>query len=158
MRDRNLPKTKDEIEAAELAKALERNDGAGNVAEELLETAALLRHAGTRSELGDERKKALLKRVLQDSPPTRETRWWAGWSTRWVAGTALASAVAALALVLALQRDEEMLPTTLPPPPETLLAAQLAAVGGAGDVLDTEMAHYRGDVYGALSRRYGAGE
>lgn len=158
MKDQDVPKPEEEIEAKELAKALEGREKTGRAPEDAFETAAMLRYTSGRNQLSKERKEALLERVLDDPTTAEPPSWWASWSFRWIVSTGLASGVAALALVVALQGDEELFPTTLPPPSEDLLAAQMAAVSGEQGAFEMEMSRYRSDVYGALSRRYGAGE
>ena len=156
--DHDDPTPEEKQQAAELARALDSNERYGGVSEELLETAALLKHTRPSVDLDPVKKAAILEQLLERDVQKPEPSWWAAIASRWATGAALASAVAVLALVVVVKRSGEMLPTELPPPSHGLLAAQLAAVSGSASSLETEMAHYRGEVYGALSRRYGAGE
>jgi hypothetical protein len=143
------PPTGAELREAELlARALEDPPRPGtdvSPVEEALGAAWMLR-ASRRGDLGELRARAVLDRAWPE-------RSWP--IPRRVAVAALAAAAAAVALV-ALRPHR---PAELPRAPVPLLRAQLAAARpgppAALAQLETEMAAYREQLYGALGRAYG---
>lgn len=159
--------TEDDIEAQEraeaeaLAHALERGAARGELPEDALQTAALLRYSAGGGELAADREEAVLADVLADAERMAERRaaaprpaaapWW-----RWLLGFGTAAAVVALILVLAWPRAA-VAPAELPAPDPSLVSAGLARLSDeAGDdaAYREALSGYRASVYGALGARY----
>ncbi len=147
------PTPEEEREAAALAASL---DGATPVesppAREALATAALVREGREGGLLADDRRDAVLDRVLAAETRARPRR-----VLRWVVPSLAVAAAAALAMVALRPGDKSTArATALPGPSASVLRAQLdVARGGDPSRLDEEMRVYRRDVYAALRRRYG---
>ncbi len=145
-------------EAEALARALERGSADEELPEDALQSAALIRYGAGGGVLREEREDAILEEVLAAAdrvrarPKAAAVPWW-----RWLFGAAGLAAVTALLLVI-LTSGEAGAPTALPSPDARLIEAQLARIEdrSADARFDEAMQSYRGDVYAALERRYGA--
>jgi len=148
-------------EAEALAHALERGSARGELPEDALQTAALLRYSAGGGELAADREEAVLAEVLADAqkiagrradaPTPAAAPWW-----RWLLGFGTAAAVIALILLLAWPRAE-VTPTELPAPDPSLLSAglsRLASEGADDDAYREALSGYRTSVYDALGARY----
>lgn len=140
-------------EAASLAAALDgvAAAGSGEPPDDALAAAALVREGHGGGQLGDERRDAVLERVLVAEARARPRR-----VLRFVLPSLALAAAAALALVVLRPGARSVAPTELPDPAGSVLRAQLdVARGGDPSRLDEEMRAYRREVYAALRRRYG---
>ncbi len=142
-------------EAYALARALERGHATDDLPDAAFQTAALLRHAGTGSELSSTRADAVLTDLLlgiqepteEAAAPARALQLW-----RWLVGASGVAALVALALWLTRPAPE---PTVLPGPSAALISAQIGRLSGDDEGYGVAMQSYRSDVYGALEGRYG---
>jgi hypothetical protein len=148
-------------EAEALAQALDRGTGGPDLPEDALEAAALLRYSRDGGALAPAREDAILDEVLAAGEraharkPERERSvpWW-----RLLFGFAGVAAIAVLVL-LVLDIDEAPRGAALLPAPSAgLIEAQLARLEDprADERFEREMREYRGEVYAAISARYGA--
>ncbi|MFK7989881.1 MAG: hypothetical protein AB8I08_27930 [Sandaracinaceae bacterium] len=143
-------------EAEALARALERGHADDDLPEVAFQTAALLRHAGTGSELPQDRADAVLSELLEavDARPapgassSAPRLFW-----RWLVGASGVAAMVALALWLTRPAPT---PTALPAPSAALISAQMGRLSGDDEGYAVAMEGYRSDVYGALRGRYQA--
>lgn len=163
MVDDEAATAQEDRQADALARALEREGGADDLPEDALEAAALLRYSLDGGELPADRKAAILEEVLSTArapgraAPSDRPRGLAPWRRwLWPAGGLAAAASVALALWVTVHNPSVPEPTRLPAPTAALLAVQLQAAGGSGDVaqLSGEMRTYRHEMYAALGRRY----
>lgn len=145
-------------EAEALAAALERGHAGDDLPEDALKVAAMLRYSAGGGALSSERHDAILEDVLKSADRVaarhREAAPRSIW--RWLFGAAgLTTAVAAALLIVLRPRPVD--PSALPTPSAALVSAQIARLSGEDDAeLDEAMRGYRGDVYAALTERYGA--
>lgn len=153
------------LEAEALARALERGSADEALPDDALQTAALLRYSADGGALSKAREDALLSEVLETAERVAARRpeeppaagWW-----RWLLGLVGVGAAVAAALLLVMRDPGPVEPTALPSPEAALLTAQMQrlSAGAAGEPSDEDfeqaMRSYRGDVYAALSSRYGA--
>jgi hypothetical protein len=149
------PTEKEREEAEALARALEGDGTPGDIPDDALEAAALLRRSREGGDLDPGRQRAILEKVLPDEPPARRSGW-----LRWLVPVGSA---AALALVVALWTStsfESRAPAqgaALPRPSARLLRAQASAASGDARELASlagEMNVYRRDLYAVLADRY----
>lgn len=147
-------------EAEALARALERGSADGELPDDALSAAALIRYGAGGGVLRREREDAVLEEVLAAADRVRERKaapssgvpFW-----RWLFGAAGLAAAVALVLLIVTGPGEAS-PTALPAPDARLIEAQLARLGdpAADERFDEAMRGYRGDVYAALEARYGS--
>jgi hypothetical protein len=153
MNNREVPE-REKSEAEALANAL-NGDRARPVAENIptdaLEVAGLLRVSREDAGLSDERRDAILKKVLFLGETEKRRVSWLRWL---VPAGGLAAATAILALTLTASSG----PTPLPRPDKSLLETQAAVAAGnrqAVAVLQTKMRQYRREMYKTFTENYG---
>lgn len=148
-----------ELEQAEaLASALDRGRASEALDDGALQTAALLRYSRDAGELPAARRDAILEDVLGHADAAAAKRaasapapWW----RRWGLALGLAAAVA-IAMMIVIRPGSEPIATELPAPSASLLEGLLArGAGESPEGLEPDLRAYRGQVYAALSRRYG---
>src|SRR5262245_55896342 len=129
-------------EAEALARALDGETPHSATSPALLETAALLRHAGAKGALSPERAGTIASQLKAASQPRPKRR---GWILTAFAGSAAVAAVVALMILPTTRRQAPS--SSVPPRPSlNLLKAQAGAARGgrqALDALDAEMRAYR---------------
>ena len=154
------PSESEQLEAELLAQALERGTGRGELPDDALEVAALLRYSRDGGAISESRLDALLEEAMRDAKPPvvaggGRRRWW----------LPALSSVLALAVVLLVLRarqgedDAELAERMrLPAPSAELLRAQAAlAAGGAAAEraqLARAMSGYREVMLSSLEERY----
>jgi hypothetical protein len=150
------PTAEELAEAEAFARALDpkvRSIGQTPAAPAELDAAQLLRHSRDGGALPADRAAAVLARLETEQAQRRRRM-------RWLVPAVAISAAAAVAMVFFASRDPAPDRTaSIPRPRADLLRAQVAAASGESTAeLNEAMRAYRDDVYGALARRYGAGE
>ncbi len=147
------PPTPEELTEAEaLAQALERGHDRGDVPEDALATAALLRFSNDGGALAPESNDRILAELLAREAPRPARR-----PLRLTILGLLGVAAAGAASIVLVVRGQAPEPLALPAPPRALLEAQITAanVPSSLSAIDAETAKYRGVVYAKLRERYG---
>ena len=150
--DDEEPTPEELLEAARLARALERGHSSEPLPEDALGAAALLRFSRDGGALATPEHERILEDVLARAKP-RRTRPRAVATVLGLLGLSAAGA-ASIALVVRSQSPE---PASLPAPPRELLEAQIAAANMRSSLttLHVETGRYRETFYAELRERYG---
>lgn len=151
MPDEDEPTPEELLEAAALARALERGQSHGAVPDDALVAAHLVRYARDGGALDPARGEAILAEALERARLKASSR---ARRFTWLGMLALGAAAAAT-LYFSPRANETA--ARLPPPPQALLGAQVEAMRGQGAglaALEAEMGPYRARVLLSLEESY----